>query len=492
LKSNFYVFIISLILLSILSCSQESKPEFFTFQFDKPATLIVKPINNGKNDSISGWYAPFLSPDYMNNYKTIEKVSKNENGEYVLNYYISSPSEVFLSVNNISRLPIFLIPGDSLFVSIDLSDSSDLLENIRFDGKSSSINNYKIYRRALLKESFWDKCSNLVRAKLPIMKLQHAIDSITIEEMDFFDSYNLKENLPAWYINYQRSEIIYGAAFHKAYNINSWKWDNIGKSITANGYIFVDNIVINNDDALISSKYYYFLWQYFERFLSDTIFKMEISERKQIIAPRLLEISDSLLSGEVKDVFNTFIISKFVIETGMYQTAKENIIKQKFEKKDLKYVDYLEKFLNDKLTLKAGAKAPYFYLMNNKKDFVALSDFKGSVLLLNFWFPGCKGCLMEIPYEAKLVKKFESKNFNLVNICFFSSEDNWLKAIKKIDMKGVNLFANDNWEKKLINTYKISSYPHYTLIDKEGNIYSNYPKRPSDGVSEKILDLLAK
>jgi len=153
-------------------------------------------------------------------------------------------------------------------------------------------------------------------------------------------------------------------------------------------------------------------------------------------------------------------------------------------------ISYLEKYLKDKSTLKKGIKAPEFYLVDTNNEYKSLSDFKGSVLLLNFWFPGCKGCIMEIPFEKKIIKEFENKNFNLINICFYSSISNWKNAIKELGMEGVNLFANKNWQQKLIKNYKLSFYPHYTLIDKYGKVFSNNPKRPSEGISKSIAELI--
>ena len=340
------------------------------------------------------------------------------------------------------------------------------------------------------KKSFEDKCAELSRSNLSVMDLQNAIDSVEAVELDFLNNYLEENSLPNWYINYERDQIIYRAAFDKVVKINSWKWANIEEKIPNNYYDFINDIKINNEDALISQYYYAFLWTYFNKFLPNDIYKMNVSERRKIIGSEYLKICDSLLTGEIKEVFNTFIVSHSIIDQGMYELAEGVIEKQKFGKQNLKYVDYLERYLKDKSTLKIGTKAPAFYLTDTKNESKSLSDFKGSVLLLNFWFPGCTPCVIEVPFEQKLVNDFKNKNFYLINICFYSSKENWLNAIDKLRMSGINLFANTNWQKKLIEDYKISSHPHYTLIDRNGNIFSNNPKRPSEGVSEDIIQLL--
>jgi len=486
-------FIISVFIITSLffiSCSKKDKPDVLTFQFEKQATLLVKHNPNNNEHSIVGQYIPFLSPDYINGYKFSDTFNVDSTDDLILNYKISSPTETNLIVDRNLWLPVFLVPGDTLSISFNLSDSSKIIQSIRFEGKYASINEYKIRRYEKFRESFEDKCAELSRSNLSVMKLQNAIDSVATVELDFFNNYLEKNSLPNWYINYERDQIIYRAAFDKVVKIDSWKWAHIEEKIPNNYYNFINNIKINNEDAFISQYYYYFLWIYFNRFLPNDIYKMDVSERRKILGSEYLKISDSLLTGEIKEIFNTFIISHFIIDDGMFQLATENIEKQKLGKDNLKYADYLEGYLKDRSTLKTGAKAPAFYLVDTKNESKSLSDFKGSVLLLNFWFPGCTPCVQEIPFEQKLVSDFKNKNFYLINICFYSSKENWLKAINNLGMNGINLFANTNWQKKLIEGYKISGYPHYTLVDKNGNIVSNNPKRPSEGLTEYIIKLL--
>jgi hypothetical protein len=73
-----------------------------------------------------------------------------------------------------------------------------------------------------------------------------------------------------------------------------------------------------------------------------------------------------------------------------------------------------------------------------------------------------------------------------------TQKESWIKSLSRFNVEGINLFAMGNWENNLINSYFISGFPHYALIDKNGNVYSNNPNRPSDGISEYIIKLLSK
>jgi peroxiredoxin len=490
LKLKYYIVVIVLIPLFYLSCQENNEPDYLTYHFDKQAIIILKYIPDSTEHFIVGRYFPFLSPDYLSNYKLTDELTLKNKNSFALKYNISIPTQTDLIIDSKLWIPIFLIPGDTLFLTLDLFDKNKILNKIKFEGESASINYYQTKRFEHFNESFENKCAELSRSDLSFIELQNSLDSITTVELNFLNSYLKKNSLPNWYINYERNQIIYRTAFDKTYKINTWKWGNREKAIPINYYDFIKDIKLNNEDALVSPYYYSFLWQYFYRFLSNEIYKMDVSDRRKTVGEELLEISDSHLTGEVKDIFKTLIISQLIIDKGMYKLAEDKIVEQKSRTNNLKYVNYLENYLKDKLTLKMGAEAPRFYLQNISGEFKSLNDYKGNVVLLNFWFPGCTGCINEIPYEKKLFDDLQNEKFRLINICLFNSEENWRKALNKFEMKGEHLFANVNWQNKLEAEYKISSYPHYTLIDKDGKIISNNPKRPSEGITGEILKLL--
>ena len=134
-----------------------------------------------------------------------------------------------------------------------------------------------------------------------------------------------------------------------------------------------------------------------------------------------------------------------------------------------KYLNFLVEYSRNSTKLRRGEKAPDFYLPNLNNIYKSLADYKGRVILLNFWYPGCLPCRKEIPFERKLLNDFRNKDFVLINICMETKKENWLNSISKLNIEGGNLFASKNWQKILVKKYKISGWPHYTLIDKQGN-----------------------
>ncbi len=469
------IFLLLICLWALQSCSNQNNSEFLTYHFDKKSNVIIKNLSSDIADNITGRYISLLPPDFIRNY--VKPEIQFDSSEVILTYNLSCPSSVELFINNL-QLPLFLIPGDTLFIIADLTQS-DLLSEIVFKGNLSSINEYKLQRTIKYGKSFEQKCAELFNANNDTNLLYAKIDSIKTEELNFLNSFIKNISLPEWYLTYETNQILYNAAYIKI----AYKEPEQYKDL-------LNEIKINNANAIICPSYYGFLSIHFNNLLlSKEILQMSLAERKKDMGPRYLKATDSLLTGEVKEVYKTYIISSFIIDFGMYDVAS-NIIAEEKGKMNEKYINYLEEYLIDRTTLKPGVSAPDFYLQDINNKLTTLNEYKGNIVLLNFWFPGCTPCINEIPYERKLVDEFENSNFKLINICLFSSEENWRKTIEKFEMKGEHLFANENWQKILIEKYKLVSYPSYILIDETGTIISSSPKRPSEGIGEEIAKLL--
>ena len=53
--------------------------------------------------------------------------------------------------------------------------------------------------------------------------------------------------------------------------------------------------------------------------------------------------------------------------------------------------------------LKVGDKAPAFSLEDQQGKTVKLADFKGKVIVLDFWYRGCGWCIMAMPQIKEVV-----------------------------------------------------------------------------------------
>lgn len=99
---------------------------------------------------------------------------------------------------------------------------------------------------------------------------------------------------------------------------------------------------------------------------------------------------------------------------------------------------------------------------------VSLADYRGKVVLLNFWYPLCGPCHAEAPYIQKLVEKFGKDKFVVLAPNAFPNQDSMVMPFfkgNKYDFIPLKVPDSDY----LRNEYQIRGYPTNYLIDKKGN-----------------------
>lgn len=152
------------------------------------------------------------------------------------------------------------------------------------------------------------------------------------------------------------------------------------------------------------------------------------------------------------------------------------------------------------LVPKAERKAaPNFHLTGESGKTVQISDFRGKVLLLNFWATACGGCVLEIPSFIDLQHKYGNNGFTAVGVSadipyegLKTADEAWQKVRPFITAHKMNypiVMGND----AVITAYGFQAYPATYLIDKSGHIAATYVGVVSkDDVDANITKLLAE
>jgi thiol-disulfide isomerase/thioredoxin len=102
---------------------------------------------------------------------------------------------------------------------------------------------------------------------------------------------------------------------------------------------------------------------------------------------------------------------------------------------------------------------------------VTLGDFKGKVLLIDFWATWCGPCRAEMPNVIKAYEKYHAKGFEIVGITLDrpGDTDKVKKFItdKKMPWRQVYYPADHN---KVAEAYEVSGIPHTVLVGKDGKV----------------------
>jgi cytochrome c biogenesis protein CcmG/thiol:disulfide interchange protein DsbE len=134
-----------------------------------------------------------------------------------------------------------------------------------------------------------------------------------------------------------------------------------------------------------------------------------------------------------------------------------------------------------------GTTAPEFTVQDSDRK-VSLQQFRGKIVVLNFWATWCAPCVEEMPSLAQMQQKMKGKGVEVVAISVDinqSAYQNFLKSYK------VDLLTVRDPDQKSNNLYGTSKFPETYVIDRQGVLRRKFIGAIDWGQPE-ILDYLAK
>ncbi|MCC5946091.1 MAG: TlpA family protein disulfide reductase [Bernardetiaceae bacterium] len=121
--------------------------------------------------------------------------------------------------------------------------------------------------------------------------------------------------------------------------------------------------------------------------------------------------------------------------------------------------------------IEIGNTAPNFQLTTHEGKFLALNDWRGKYVLLDFWASWCPPCRNVNPKLRELYAKYKKHNFDILSISIDKNREDWLKAIKQDQMVWSHMIDKNSQDPENVALlYNIHSIPNTLLLDPEGKI----------------------
>ncbi len=130
--------------------------------------------------------------------------------------------------------------------------------------------------------------------------------------------------------------------------------------------------------------------------------------------------------------------------------------------------------LNDRVmrlkSVEVGQPAVDFALNDTTGNPIAISSFRGKVLLIDFWASWCGPCRRENPNVVKLYQDYQDKGFEIIGVSFDKSRAKWIDAIHQDQLTWSHVSDLKGWSSEAGKLYAINVIPATVLLDREGTI----------------------
>lgn len=123
--------------------------------------------------------------------------------------------------------------------------------------------------------------------------------------------------------------------------------------------------------------------------------------------------------------------------------------------------------------IEPGQPATGFTLPQRDGTTLSLADYRGKVLVLDFWASWCAPCRASFPWMREFYKEYQSKGVEILGISIDAKRADWEKALdaEKLPWKQVLDERTDPYaNSKVATIYHALAIPHFVVIDREGKI----------------------
>jgi thiol-disulfide isomerase/thioredoxin len=135
-------------------------------------------------------------------------------------------------------------------------------------------------------------------------------------------------------------------------------------------------------------------------------------------------------------------------------------------------------------------KAADWKLKDLSEKMHSLKQYKGKVVILDFWYRGCPWCIRAMPMINQIAKDFSASQVAVLGMNIDKDINDALFVVDKMNLVYPSLQCGDVYKK-----YGVTGFPTLFVIDKKGvirDIHIGYSPDLGEKVTKKIESLLGK
>jgi len=114
-----------------------------------------------------------------------------------------------------------------------------------------------------------------------------------------------------------------------------------------------------------------------------------------------------------------------------------------------------------------GEMVPNFTLRDETGKVVALSEFRGQIVVLNFWATWCPPCIEEMPSLNRLAEKYQGKGIQIIGLSVDENADAYADFLARNQISFLTL---RDAARNTSDRYGTFRFPETYIINREGRL----------------------
>jgi thiol-disulfide isomerase/thioredoxin len=100
------------------------------------------------------------------------------------------------------------------------------------------------------------------------------------------------------------------------------------------------------------------------------------------------------------------------------------------------------------------------------------ASYRGKIVLLDFWYTGCSGCVEEMPRIKQMYERYHGAGLDVVGISSDESNEQLNLYLAKNEIRWTTIHSAPGIEEANAVRYNVTAFPTYILVDRVGKVLS--------------------